>query len=167
MIGKSGKVGAEVAPWLEGQQEPWAQVFNEWNGVGPKSIRGFADVISCCRVKKPTNELAATLVIPKDGRFTAGVLLEFNDPKDYTVALLDQDGALRIQRRRDGGWTVLERHGSLVIPDTRVSFVTARSAKGVLFTVCGRTFGPWKFEGRTLGLALEACDVTFVDLEWK
>ena len=167
LVGKADKVSAQLAPWLETQQEPWAQVFNEWNGVGPKSMRGFADVISCCRVKQPTNELAATLLIPKDGRFIAGLLLEFKDAKDYTVALLDQNGALRIQRRRDGAWSVLERHGSLVIPDDRVAFVAARSAKGVLFTVCGRTFGPWKFEGDTLGLALENCDVTFADLIWK
>jgi len=166
-IGKPKKIHAELTTWLEREQEPWAQVFNEWNGVGAKSIRGFADVVSLCRVKRPTKELAATLIRPADGRFKAGVLLEYKDAKDYTVALLDQDGVLHIQRRRDGGWKILERHGSLVVPDQRIPFVAARSAKGVLFTVCGRTFGPWKFEGDTLGLALEACDVTFTDLEWK
>jgi len=166
-IGRPKKVSPELARWLRDEQEPWAQIFNEWNGVGPKSIRGFANVVSMCRVKQPTDELAATLVIPKDGRFKAGLLLEFKGPKDYTIALLDQDGTLHIQRRREGAWRILERHGSLVIPEKEVPFVAARSAKGVLFTVCGRTFGPWKFEGETLGLALEACDVTFTGLEWK
>jgi len=166
-IGRPKKVGPQVAQWLDGQQEPWAQVFNEWNGVGPKSIRGFAGVVSLCRIKQPTNELAATLIIPKDGRFKAGVVLEFKSPKDYTIALLDQRGTLHIQRRRDGRWKILERHDTLFVPKNKVPFVVARSRRGVSFTVCGKTFGPWESEGTTFGLALEACDVTFVDLEWR
>jgi len=159
------KLQAKLIAWLETQQEPWAQIFNEWNGVDEKSIRGFAGVVSMCRVKGATKRLEVSLVVPPDGRFKAGLLLEFKSAKHYTIALLDQRGTLNIQRRHDGRWTILERHQTPPLPAEKIPFLATRDAQGVHLTVAGHKFGPWKFEGDVLGLALEDCDVTFVGLD--
>jgi len=167
--------GADLEPpepegftaWLARNQEPWAQVFNEWNGVGPRALRGFAEHVSACRLKAPANLLRAELRMPRTGRFRAGLLLEYRDAEDYTLLLVDRRGTLDLHRRRGGKWIPMQRHAGLKLDRERVPFVATRGADGVTVVVAGRKFGPWDLAGPTLGLALDSCDVVFDRLEWR
>ncbi|MHC4448601.1 MAG: hypothetical protein ACYS0E_00490 [Planctomycetota bacterium] len=153
--------------WLKDNQEPWAQVFNEWNGVGPKSLRGFAPVMSLCRIKAPAQSLSARLRVPDNGRFRGGLLVEYKDPKDYTVVLIDQRGVLDVDRRRDGRWIKMQRFTDLKLPKDEIPLKAERGEQGVTVTVAGREFGPWDLGGKTLGLALDHSDLVFTELDWR
>jgi len=153
--------------WLAAHQEPWAQVFNEWNGVGPKSLRGFAKVVSLCRLKAPVTSLHAELRIPSDGRFRGGLLLSYESAERYTVLLVDQRGVLDLHARRDGRWIPMRHESGLALPREAIPLRAERGAKGVTVTVAGRAFGPWDLPGATLGLAVDASDLVFTGLAWR
>lgn len=151
--------------WLKTQQEPFTQVFNEWNGVGPNSMRGLANVTSYCRLKAKTALLAATL--ERTGTFRAGLLVEYTDPKTYVVALLDSEGTLSVNRRANGAWTVVARAGGIELPKDQIPLLVKRTPQGVTVTVAERTFGPWKLAESTFGLAIDNCNVVFRDLRYR
>ncbi len=167
-FGRAEKIRARLVAWLERNQAPFAQVFNEWQGIGPGRFRGFAGVVSACRLKSPSVSLEATLEVPEDATgWKGGLLLNHSGPADYTTALLDATGTLQVARRVAKGWKVLARervpalagHGDFVLRATR-------GGDGVRVRVGEREYGPWKLPGTTLGLAVDASDLTYRDVRW-
>lgn len=153
-----------VVAWLTESQSPWSQVFNQWEGIDDGKIRGSAPVVSVCRLKEPCGRLSMNLQLPSTGR--AGLLLHYEGPEDYTLALLSSTGALHVDRRRNGKWERLATE-SLSSVALSQSLSAERDGSEVRLVVGGGSFGPWKLPGDTFGLALDACTVVFDTLNWR
>ncbi|MHC5010734.1 MAG: hypothetical protein ACYTG6_07240 [Planctomycetota bacterium] len=167
-FGRVADVRKRYVAWLEREQQPWAQVFNQWEGVGEGRMRGMAGVVSVCRLKADAASLATCLEPPDEGPWKAGLLLHYVDPADYTVALVRPDGTLRVDRRRDGRW---ERVAAVVGLEAEADGTwrlrARRDDEGVCLDVGTRTFGPWALPGRAFGLALDDCEMWFSHLAWE
>jgi hypothetical protein len=167
-FGRGRKVQDAFVDWLRGEQQTWVQIWNEWYPVGGNALHGVADVVSACRPKEPATVLKATLHAPKKGRWMAGILLHYSSKDDYSVALLDWGGFLRIQRRVGKGWQTIERGPGPPKPKDGKYKLQAFRKKGKVYLMVGADgYGPWELPGNVLGLALERCRVTFSDIEWE
>jgi len=166
-FGQARALRKKFHAWVEAEQQAWAPVFNEWEPIGDRRIRGVANVVSLCRLKAPANTLKATLEVPGQARFRGGLLLHFVDAGDYTTALVDEAGVVRVARRANDAWVSLgttrleEGGGGVRLLHAR------RDGARVRLEVDGRACGEFELPGRTLGLAVEDCDLSFRDLEWN
>ena len=154
------KLRAGFVPWLEQHQEPFRQVWNEWQGAGNNSVRGFAGVVSVCQLKRDVTELSAVIVPPKSGRWTAGLLLHYKDKDDFTVAMLENGTVLY----RDHVHTRLER---IPLKAATLKIKAFRKDGKTYVSVGDETFGPWELEGGRFGFAIDNCDVRFDQVRWK
>ena len=154
--------------WLEAEQQPWTWMFNEWEDRGGGSFRGFAGVVSACRLKQPAERLTAGLEIPAEGPWCGGLLLHYGGADDYTVALLDHRRRLRVDRRLNGAWKHLARHEVTAQPEEGVFRLEARrTERGITLSVGENTFGPFDLPASPLGLAVESSDVVFGEVTWQ
>jgi len=157
--------------WLEEEQQPWVQVFNEWQGLGPGRLRGFAEgVVSVCRLRGPVELLKATLEVPRERtNWRGGALLHYVGDDDYSIAILNLTGQLRITRRVGGRWRIMEQgEGPPPSKDGNYRFeVLRRRGKVYLMFEGGLSYGPWELPGETLGLAIQNSDLRFRDLSWQ
>jgi len=156
--------------WLEAEQQPFVPLFNEWEPLGPDRVRGFAGVVTACRLQAKATQLSATIEAPADGApWRGGGLLHHEGPDDYTVFLVDQTGYVRVTRRRAGRWEVLEQGaGPPLPPDGKVQITLSLADGRARFTVAGsEPHGPWDLPKPAFGLALENCDLVFSGLSWK
>ena len=168
-FGKPAKVQPEFVKWLEKSQEPWEQVFVEWQGVGPGRMRATSKVVSICRLKQAPKVLEATLLVPPRGkRWLGGILVHYSSKDDFTVCLLDWGGHIRIQRRKGKGWQILERGpGPGVGDDGNYHFQAFRKGGNVYLQIGLLSYGPWELPGSALGLAIQDCTLEFKDVTWK
>lgn len=155
--------------WLESEQTPWCQVFNQWEEIAPDRIRGVAGpwITSFCRLKGEAVSLDAKLEIPSTTSFTGGLLLAFRGNDDYTVALVLSGKRILVNRRKDGKWTTLL---SAACPGPAKQGLLALAARWegakVHFFVEGKEIGAFALSGRTLGLALQGGTATYRDVHW-
>ncbi len=158
-----------LVAWLEAEQQPFVPLFNEWEPLGPDRVRGFAGVVTACRLQAKATELRATIEAPRDAPWRGGGLLHYEGPEDYTAFLVDQAGYVRVTRRRAGAWEVLEQGAGPAPPeDGRVRLELSLADGRVRFTLDGGpAHGPWDLPKPALGLALENCDLVFSGLSWK
>ena len=167
-IGKGKKIQAQFATWLRQNQEPFRQVYNEWQSAGPRAIRGFSGAVSTCQLKNDVSELTLRFTPPKEGRWRAGVLLDHQSDGDYTIALLNQQHSLQVDRRTGKRWQDVARSRH---PDSAQQgsyrMRVYRKGDGVFLDFAGKTLGPWKVKGSRFGLALDNCDITFREVTWK
>lgn len=168
-FGRGKQLQAQFLTWLEGEQQPWEQIFNEWQPAGENSLRGFSKVSSACRPKGPVATLQATLVIPKEKTgWKAGILLHYLSKEDYSVALIDGGGFLDIRRRVGGRWQTIERGQGPPKPGDGAYKLMAFRRKGNVTLMIGNAgYGPWELPGKTLGLAIENGGITFHHLQWN
>jgi hypothetical protein len=155
--------------WLRTAQEPWTPIFNEWERIGPGRFLGRAKgVTSACRLKNPAESLRATLEVPGTLPGPAGLLLHFEDRKNFTVAFIDKKMKFSVRRMEKGRWKVL---GSTPCPPLekadRIRFHATRKGNGVTVSVEGKSLGPFTLPGEIFGLALQRCAVRFRDVSWK
>jgi len=154
--------------WLAADQQPWTWMFNEWEDRGGGSFRGFAGVVSACRLKENAERLVARLEVPREGPWCGGLLLHYGSAGDYTVALLDHRRRLRVDRRADGGWQRLAAHTcTAVSTDGCLKLEARREEQGVVLVVGGETLGPFDLPHSPLGLAVDSSDLVFEDVEWQ
>jgi hypothetical protein len=162
------KLEAKYVAWLRSEQQPWLQVFNEWEDRGGGRFRGHARVVSACRVNGDTEQVSADLVVPAKAEWCGGLLLHYTDAKDYTVALLRPDGSYRVDRRVGNRWSRLD--GGLV-GDRReaatVHFEARREGDGVVLVIGEQRLGPWDLPVSPMGLAIDASDLCFKDVTWR
>ncbi|MHC4956861.1 MAG: hypothetical protein ACYTGN_00700 [Planctomycetota bacterium] len=167
-FGRGKKAQEAFVTWLRGEQQTWTQIWNEWYPVGENALHGVADVVSACRPKEPASVIKATLHAPTKGRWMAGILLHYESGEDYSVALLDWGGFLRIQRRVGKGWQTIERGPGPPKPKDGKYKLQAFRKKGKVYLMVGADgYGPWELPGNVLGLALDRGAVTFSDIDWK
>ena len=165
VFGKVSGLAPRIVSWLSSHQQPWEQVFNEWEMVSASRIRGSARVVSLCRPRGPCDRIAAKLEVPEAGAFQGGLLLHFVDGDDYTVALVDAAGGLRVNRRRAGRWERLGEGAVGAPPRGKTIAMSAeRAGDGVRLRVSGKAFGPFDLPGTSLGLALDGATLHFRDV---
>jgi hypothetical protein len=169
-FGPPKRLAAELEEWLATDQEPWAPIYNEWEGIGPDRIRGVAPpaIVSLCRVKAGVRRLTAALEVPAGGEWRGGLLLHHSGPDDYVTALAGSDGLLAVTRRTEGRWEALHR-GKCPAPDTNglLHFTATRVPGEVELVVGGETVGLFPFAGKGLGLAVQGCDLRFREIAWE
>jgi hypothetical protein len=167
-IGPPKRVREDLAAWLERSQTPFAPVFNEWEQIGEGRMRGYAGVVSACRVKDAASSIRATLEVPEGERWRGGLLLHWTSAQDYTVGLYDARGTVRVNRRVGNRWQRLHWGRRARSPHARAHRLEAvRRGEDVEFRVDGRRVGAWRLPGTTFGLALESSDLRFRDVAWK
>jgi hypothetical protein len=169
-FGQPAAYRKRLVAWLEAEQQPFVPVFNEWEGLGPDRIRGFAPVVSACRLRARATRLQATLEVPRgDAAWRGGGLLHHAGPEDYTIFLVDRAGILRVDRRNAGRWETLhEGAGPGPSEDGNYRFEILVEGRSVRVVFGGMaTHGPWDVAAPALGLALDGCDLVFSGLAWK
>ena len=158
----------DFVAWLRAEQQPWTWMFNEWEDRGDGAFRGFAGVVSACRLKADAGRLAAVLEVPPEGPWCGGLLLHYGGADDYTVALLDHRRGLRVDRRVDGAWKRLVTQEVASAPeDGRWRLEARRGAHGVTLRVGEASFGPFELPASPLGLAVDSSDLVFSSVEWQ
>jgi hypothetical protein len=168
-IGDPAKVEARLAEWIEGEQEPWCQIFNEWEGIGPGRFVGRAApaIVSACRVKAPVSRLAATLEVPAAGGWTGGLLLHHAGKEDYSTAMALEGNVIRVVRRADGKWIRLAEKPCPAEKNGRLRFLAVRDGDRVTLTVEGEEIGAFDLPGSHLGLAIQGCTIRYRDVAWE
>ena len=164
-LGDPAKLRKTLVAWLRQNQETWAPVFNQWEGIGPGRLQGVARVVSICRVKARVTRLATTLEVPVRG--WGGLALHWVDARDYTAALINRQGVLRIDRRKGGRWQQLYIGQGPKPINGRLSLVATRTKEGVYLTVGQGRHGPFELPGSHFGLALDRARVRFRKTSWK
>lgn len=169
LFGSPAALQARFASWLETAQEPWSQVFNEWERIGADRFRGEApgSIVSMARVKAPCARLEATLEIPAETQWLAGLLLFFGSPKDYVVAFAESTGSLSVRRFQGGTWS---RLATVKLPPAArpglLALSAAREQDRTVLSVEGTTLGRFALPPSSFGLSLQGCTVRFRDVRW-
>ena len=146
-----------------------AQVFNQWEGIGPGRYQGTAPgrVQSYCRVKADATRISAVIEVP-DGEWSGGLVLHHEDGKNYTIACVRSGKRVNIQARRAGKASQL---GSLPCPAAktpgRLHVEAVREGAEVVFLVEGTEVCRFELPGGTLGLAIEGGRLRFSEVTWK
>lgn len=169
MIGDPDAMQPRFLEWLAKEQLPWAAVGGDWQGLDPERVRGAGEKRCGCYLKGPVRNLTFTLEKPDTKKWMAGALIHWTSDDDWSVALLDWGGFIRIERWTGQRWQVLERGaGPQPDDDGKFRFQVFRR-KGQTSMMVGKMFGygPWDLPGDSLGLAVEGCDVTFTEVAWK
>jgi hypothetical protein len=163
-----GAVQGKLVAWLRETQQPFVQIYNEWEGTGEGRFRGQANLVSACRVKKSVTRIGATIDAESGDTWSAGLLLHFTDADDFTVALVTSTGTLKIHRRQAGAWEIIHQD-ALAMPskEGQIKLAAVREANGVRVTVGSETFGPFELPGNTFGLALDNCTARFRNVSWE
>ncbi len=168
-FGRPGRLQPRLLAWLRGHQTPWAQVFNEWEQVGPQAFRGRAGVVSAARLKQPAAALEAVVDLPRfKRRWRAGLLLHWTSNDDYTVALVSSRGTVQVDRRQGGRWRTLHRSRRPAAPGAASrTFAATRTGSVVALELDGQALGQWTLPGGSLGLALDNGDLRFRAVRWR
>lgn len=169
MFGQPKAVQPDFVDWLRKNQQPWEQVFNEWMGLGPNTLRGFSRTRSVCRLKIPVNVLEATMVIEGKAKgWRGGMMLHYENPKNFSMAVIDWAGFVHVARYVNGSWRTLEKGEVPAVDHTKnLKFQLFRKGDQVTMMIGPIGFGPWELPGRYFGLAVERSDVTFKDISWQ
>ncbi len=167
VFGDPKSLGDKVHEWLKTEQEPCKPVFNEWEGIAPGRIKGWASVTSACRTRGEVTRLDAALQVP-EGPYIGGLLLHWANNDDYTVALIKSSGSVHVNRRVKDSWQVLFTGPAPKAADPKVYRLAAqRLESGVEFIIENQSYGPFDLPAGPLGLCLENCKLTFHDVTWK
>ena len=169
-FGKPSKLRKTIAAWLATSQEPWSQIFNEWEGTAPDRFRGTAGrgIVSACRVKGDAKRISAVLEVPAGQGWLAGLLLSHSGSLDYTVALATDGGGIRVHRRQGAKWDRLkDTKLDALAGKTLVRFEAVRTGKMVRLRIAGEEIGEFELPGKAFGLAIQGGVVSFRDVEWE
>ena len=143
--------------------------MGDWSATGPAGVRAQTKTRGVLLVPKTTTALEATILVPKKGRWLAGALLHYTSPDDFTVALLDWGGFIRIQRWQKTRWKTFERgQGPPKGKDGNYHLQIFRKKDKTFLMVGLAGYGPWDIPAEGLGLAIEKTDgVVFDRISWK
>lgn len=165
LFGQPQAFGRELHAWLRATQQPWAQVWNQWERRGDRHFRGLAaGVYSAAKRKAACRAIQATVEIPAAGTRWGGIglLLHHADDKHWTMALLRPDGAIEVVGLPFGRWRSLAKvPGPAPRPGQRVRLEARRESEQVAVYRDGQRVGAWRLPGATLGLALHAAQLDF------
>lgn len=169
-FGSPKKLAARLTEWIAAEQEPWSQVFNQWEEIAPGAVRGESgpNVVSFCRPKAAATRISATFRPPEGPEWTAGLLLARDGPDDYTVGIVFHGKIVRVNRRKDGKWTPLASAKCPAPgPDGAYRLAAARDGGKVRFSIGDTEIGAFELPGEQLGLALQGGVVVFRKVAWE
>lgn len=168
--GGTKKLRTALVDYLAEAQEPWSQLFNEWEGTAPDRFLGTAGrgIVSACRVKGDAKKLTAVLEVPATGGFMGGLLLDYAAKDDYLIALAVSGKHIRVHRRKNGKWIPIDRK-PCPAPKAkgRIAFTAVRHGAKVRLIVEGKEIGAWPVTTKVLGLAMQGGRLAFRDVKWE
>ena len=169
-FGRSAPLGRKLSEWLAGEQEPWMQIYNEWEGTAPGRFRGTAPgaIVSLCRAKADLVRLRATLEVPGSGAWIGGLLLHHVDNGNYSTAMVYGTSEIRVVKREGDHWVTL---ATAALPEPKepglLRFEAVRQGGKVTLMVEGAEIGGFELPGSKLGLALQGSTLKFRDVSWE
>lgn len=168
-LGKIEVLEKRFLKWLENNLQDWTYVFNEWEQLAKDRFYGHAGVVSFCRLTKTVKKLEAKLEVPIGGRWQAGLLLSYSGSGgEYTVALMNQNGLVVVNQRKDGKWTRIgEKKFKKPLPGQKIAMSVSRKGAKVQLTLQGKKVGSFKLKGPYVGLVLDSCQPRFAEVRWK
>lgn len=167
-FGKSDELVADWRAWLETRQSPLVPVFVEWDTRRNDRVRGTGDAITLCRTRGTVRAIETRLQPVDERRLRAGLVLAFEAPRRYTLAMLERratGGVLELDRMDEGKWTSLGVHELPELAETPL-IRAEHTDGGLVVSVDGRKVAtlPPADDPEPLGLALEGCTIDFDDL---
>ena len=122
------------------------------------SITTFKDTVSLVQCHTQNRQDEAGRV---------GLVLSYRAQEDFTVALFNQKGHLKILTRAQNQWKRVDRKALAAFHDTNVRLAAKRDDAGVSLLINDERLGPYLLPNGSLGLALDSCEVRFTDLSWR
>lgn len=162
-LGKPKKLLANIREWLKTQQEPWVYLWNEWQSISDDGLLGYSSVTCAAKLRAKTDYLSAT-VTPEGERFKVGLLLHHTGGDDYTVAYVTDAGRFTVNRRADGGWTVLTKGDAPEATDGAFAMAAEHRDGKVVWTVQGKELAALELPTEGLGVCLEGARARFTNL---
>jgi hypothetical protein len=166
-VGKSEKLLEEWREWLAAHQEPLVPVFVDWDTRGPALLHGAGTVVSICRSRDAAASVEARVSALDDRALRAGLLISFESPQRYVIAVVDQRGGrpvFHVDPQHDGKWTRLAQE-NLGEGDAPWTLTAVRAESGVSVTVGDRDVGRFDVPSGSMGFAFENCRAAFTDVE--
>lgn len=167
-VGDPDKLLPDLRAWLADEQEPWQPIWNEWEGIGANGFRGVAPfVTSACRIKGQAQSLSAAIQVPAEENWKAGLLLDYESGQRWVIVLIDSAKRVRVQRFNQGKWSTLTNAECPKPEDASQLKISAkREDAELILSVEGEEIGRYEFTSGVLGLAIQASDIRFHDVEW-
>lgn len=165
LFGKAEVVEKHLLAWLEQEQEPWAQIWNTWERIGPARFEGRSEgVYSISRHKRAARKITAQLEVPASGRWAGGLLLHFESGERYTMLIVRSDGRVEVLGKPRGTWQVLKQTKLAAPPGERLALEAERAGGEVIARVAGVEIGRWALPGGTFGLAVHDARLRFAEV---
>ncbi len=96
LVGDPAAISGSLAGWLAGAEEPMKPIFTEWIHVGPGAVTASSrSCFSLAIVKDPVTHFEARWAAGAQLTGAVGVVVAYQDDKDYQAVVLSPDGALR------------------------------------------------------------------------
>jgi len=163
-LGSPKRLSGPFRAWLRTRQEPWAPVFNEWEGIGPGAVAGAASVVSACRTKAVVAGISAVIDPGGGPRWSGGLLLHHRSAKDFSVFLLQPNGQWKVDQRSDGRWRRLTA-GSVTLDNSKPIAISAtRTDDQLTIRIAGDETATLPLPATPMGLALDNCRLRFSDV---
>lgn len=170
VVGSPRRVEPALVAWLKREQEPWKQIFNQWEGIAPGRFRGTAPpvIVTSCRVKANARRITATVEDPGTRGWMAGLLLSHEDRDNYVTAFVVNGREVRVTRRLAGKWVrLVTRPCPAPSVKGRHRMKAERVDGKVVLTVEGQTIGAWELPSSWFGLSQQGGVVQYRDVTWE
>ncbi len=167
LVADPATLGAPIGAWLPSAQEPMKPIFTEWIHVGPASVDvSTPTFFSQALVKTSVTHFEAKLEVPQSNKFTAGVVVGFQDSTHYMAVLQANDGSVStFTANGSAAWNGL---GSAPLPSNKVEVISADWAGGMAtVSFNGTPFTVTPATPLRAGLAASDTTARFIDVSWK
>jgi hypothetical protein len=170
LVGAPAALSSPLDAWIGGAQEPMKPIFTEWIHVGPGAV--IADspgYFSLAIVKDPVTHFEARWDVPSAATWSAGVVLAYQDSKNYAAVVLSPDGKLRTFTATAGS-ALWNDAGTAPAPTANVGTIAVDFGAGGAVTVTVNGVASSLSIGSlpaSAGLAVSDSRVDWHDVAWK
>lgn len=168
-LGAPQKFQGQFLEWLKQNQQPFTPVFNEWVYEKPRQYQGISpNALTCCFLKSDCSSFSATLVVPENTKWRAGLILSFTSKEEYILAWVESNGRVSIDRREaDGRWINLHQEEKTLPQAKEFVFEGNRTENRVSFFISGEKIAVIDTPTKKMGLVLENGTIIFRNIQWK
>jgi len=170
LVGDPAAVSASLDAWLPGAQEPMKPIFTEWIHVGPGAVTAESrSYFSLAIVKDPVSHFEARWDATPVATGAVGVVLAYQDDKDYEALVAAPDGSLRTFTATAGS-TQWNDAGTAPAPSGSVGTIAVDFGAGGAVTVTVNGAASTRSIGTlpaSAGLAVSDGRVAFHHVAWR
>ena len=152
--------------WLATRREPMKAVWDDWEALDERHVKGRATNVSAAIVREPVDAFECVLAPLEGAGARAGLLLHYGGPQDFTSVHLRGTGGWEIHRCAGEAWTRVQeglRRFDLTQP---LRLRAERAGAHVSFSVDGQRITSVQVPVGTLGLSIHGCEARFSAIRW-